>query len=132
MTDALVAQYNAKCPLDDGKTCVNGRLTLGENIGDLGGISLAYRAYKMSLKGKKAPVIGGFTGDQRFFMAYAQVWREVSREARLRQLLLTDPHSPPRYRVNGIVPNINEWYKAFNVQPGDKMYLPPEQRIRIW
>ena len=81
MTDALVGQYNAHCPLDEGKTCINGRLTLGENIGDLGGISLAYRAYKLSLNGKKAPVIGGLTGDQRFFMAWAQVWRAKAREA---------------------------------------------------
>ena len=132
LTDALAAQYSTFCPLDDGKTCVNGRLTIGENIGDVGGISLAYRAYKMSLKGKPAPVIGGFTGDQRFFMGFAQVWRDLIREPRLRQQILTDPHSPARYRVNGTLPNIDEWYKAFNVKPGDKLYRPPEQRIRIW
>lgn len=132
LTDALVEQYNAHCPFDEGKTCVNGRLTLGENIGDLGGLSLAYRAYKLSLGGKKAPVIGGFTGDQRFFMAYAQVWRQQIREAALRKQMQTDPHSPAQYRVNGIVPNFDEWYRAFGVKPGDKLYLPPEQRIRIW
>ncbi|PLK27361.1 M13 family metallopeptidase [Novosphingobium sp. TH158] len=136
LTDALVGQYSKHCPIDEtspgGKGCINGRLTLGENIGDLGGISLAYRAYKLSLGGKKAPVIGGLTGDQRFFMAYAQVFRVKMREAALRQQLLTDPHSPGRFRINGIVPNIDEWYKAFNVKPGDKMYMPPEQRIRIW
>ncbi len=132
LTDALVAQYNAHCPLDDGKTCINGRLTLGENIGDLGGLSLAYRAYRLSLKGKKAPVIGGFTGDQRFFMAYAQVWRENIREARLRQLIITDPHSPAQFRVNGIVRNFDEWVKAFGIKPTDKLYLPPEKRLRIW
>jgi putative endopeptidase len=130
--DALVAQYNAMCPLDEGKTCVNGRLTLGENIGDLGGISLAYRAYKLSLGGKQAPVIGGLTGDQRFFMAYAQVFKEKKRDAAVRQQILTDPHSPGQFRVNGIVRNIDEWYKAFNVKPTDKLYLPPEKRLRIW
>lgn len=132
LTDALVAQYNSHCPLDSGKTCINGRLTLGENIGDLGGLSLAYRAYQLSLKGKPAPVIGGYTGDQRFFMAFAQVFRDQIREAALRQRLLTDPHSPGEFRVNGIVPNFNEWYKAFNVKPGDKLYVAPENRLRIW
>ncbi len=132
LTDALVTQYNAHCPLDMGKTCINGRLTLGENIGDLGGLSLAYRAYQLSLKGKAAPVIGGYTGDQRFFMAFAQVFRDQIREAALRQRLLTDPHSPGEFRVNGIVPNFDEWYKAFNIQPGDKLYIAPEKRLRIW
>ena len=132
LTGALVDQYNALCPLDDGKTCINGRLTLGENIGDLGGLSLAYRAYKLALGGKEAPVIDGYTGDQRFFMAWAQAFRVKMREAALRQQLQTDPHSPGQYRVNGIVRNFDEWYKAFNVQPGDKLYLPPEKRLRIW
>jgi putative endopeptidase len=136
LTDALVAQYDANCPFDEttsgGKACVNGRLTLGENIGDLGGLSLAYRAYKMSLNGKKAPVIGGLTGDQRFFMAYAQVWREKIRDEALRQRLKTDSHSPAQFRINAIVRNFDEWYKAFNVRPGHKLYLPPAQRLRIW
>ncbi len=132
LTGALVAQYDAYCPLDDGKTCINGRLTLGENIGDLGGLSMAYRAYKLSLGGKEAPVIDGLTGDQRFFMAWAQVWRNKSREEYLRQQLRTDSHSPADYRINGIVRNFDEWYKAFNIQPGDKLYLPPEKRLRIW
>jgi putative endopeptidase len=130
--DALVAQYSAYCPLDDGETCVNGRLTLGENIGDLGGLSLAYRAYKMSLNGKEAPVIDGLTGDQRFFMAWAQVWRAKYRDEATRQQMASDPHSPPNYRVNGIVRNLDEWYTAFDVQPDDALYLPPEARIRIW
>lgn len=128
----LVAQYNGFCPFDAGKTCVNGQLTLGENIGDLGGLSLAYRAYRLSLDGKQPPVIDGYTGDQRFFMAWAQVWRAKAREEMARQLLVTDPHSPPEYRVNGIVRNFDEWYRAFDVKPGDKLYLPPEQRVRIW
>jgi len=132
LTDRLAAQYDKLCPFDSGQTCVNGRLTLGENIGDLGGLSLAYRAYRLSLGGKPAPVIDGLTGDQRFFMAFAQVWRSKYREETARQLLLTDPHSPAQYRVNGIVRNFAEWQKAFGVKPGDKLYLPPEQQIRIW
>ena len=86
----------------------------------------------MSLGGKPAPVIGGVTGDQRFFMAWAQAWRAKAREAVARQLLIVDPHAPPKYRINGIVRNFDEWYRAFNVQPGDKLYLPPEKRVRIW
>ena len=132
LQDKLEAQYNAFCPYDDGKTCVNGKLTMGENIGDLGGLSLAYRAYKLSLDGKEAPVIDGYTGDQRFFMAWAQVWRSKTREEQARQFLITDPHSPPHYRINGIVRNFDEWYEAFDVKPGDALYLPPEERVRIW
>ncbi|MBA3056165.1 MAG: M13 family metallopeptidase [Sphingomonadales bacterium] len=132
LTDRLAAQYDKLCPFDHGQTCVNGKLTLGENIGDLGGLSLAYRAYHLSLGGKPAPVIDGLTGDQRFFMAWAQVWRSKYREETARQLLLVDPHAPPQYRINGIVRNFTEWYRAFGVKPGDKLYLPPEQRIRIW
>ncbi|WP_313439665.1 M13 family metallopeptidase [Novosphingobium sp.] len=132
LQDRLEAQYNSFCPFDDGKTCVNGKLTMGENIGDLGGLSLAYRAYKLSLNGKEAPVIDGLTGDQRFFMAWAQVWRSKYREESVRQQLITDPHSPAHYRINGIVRNFDEWYKAFNVKPGDALYLPPAERVRIW
>jgi putative endopeptidase len=132
LQDKLGAQYAAFCPFDEGKTCINPKLTMGENIGDLGGLSLAYRAYRLSLNGKEAPVIDGFTGDQRFFMGWAQVWRNKAREEAARQLLVVDPHSPPEYRINGIVRNFDEWYRAFNVQPGDKLYLPPEKRVRIW
>jgi len=131
-TDALVAQYDAFCPLDDGETCVNGRLTLGENIGDLGGLSLAYRAYKLSLNGEEDAVIDGLTGDQRFFLAWAQVWRSAQREDNARQRLRTDPHSPEEFRVNGVVRNMDAWYEAFSVTPDDAMYLPPEERISIW
>jgi putative endopeptidase len=140
-TDALVGQYNEFCPLDDGETCVNGRLGLGENTGDLGGLSMAYKAYKMSLDtngdgeisaDEEAPVLGGYTGDQRFFMAWAQAWRNKYREEALRQQLIRGPHSPPYYRVNGIVRNFDEWYEAFDVGPDDALYLPPEERIRIW
>ncbi|MEW4449320.1 M13 family metallopeptidase [Qipengyuania sp. JC766] len=130
--DALVAQYNAYCPLDDGETCVNGRLTLGENIGDLGGLNLAYRAYKMATAGQDVPVIDGFTGDQRFFMAWAQVWRSKQTEASYRQRLRTDSHSPEEYRTNGVVRNLDAWYEAFNVTPEDELYLPPEERVTIW
>lgn len=128
----LAAQYDQQCPFDEGKTCHNGKLTLGENIGDLGGLSMAYQAYKLSLGGKPAPVIGGLTGDQRFFLAYAQAWRDKFREAFSRQLLKTDPHSLPIARVNAVVRNFDPWYAAFGVKPGDKLYLPPEQRVRIW
>ena len=136
LTARLVDQYAAFCPFDaasaEGKACVNGQLTLGENIGDLGGLSLAYRAYKLSLGGKPAPVIDGYTGDQRFFLAWAQVWRGKVRDATARQYLVTDPHAPPQYRINGIVRNFDEWYRAFGVKPGDALYLPPDQRVRIW
>ena len=130
--DALVEQYNAFCPLDDGETCVNGRLTLGENIGDLGGLSLAYRAYKIATQGQEVPVIDGFTGDQRFFLAWAQVWRSAQREETARQRLRTDNHSPEQYRTNGVVRNMDAWYEAFGVTPDDALYLPPEKRITIW
>jgi putative endopeptidase len=132
LTDALVAQYNAFCPFDEGKTCVNGRFTLGENIGDVGGLSMAYRAYKLATKGKDVPVIDGLTGDQRFFLAWAQVWRSTQREANYRNRLRTDPHAPEEYRINGVVRQLDEWYEAFGVKPGDAMYLPPEKRVRIW
>ncbi len=132
LTSALVAQYNAFCPLGDDDKCVNGQLTLGENIGDLGGLSMAYRAYQIALDGEEAPVIDGLTGDQRFFMAWAQVWRSKQREDALRQQLITDPHSPTEFRTNGVVRNMDEWYEAFGVTEEHALYLPPEERIRIW
>ena len=130
--DKLAGQYDQFCPLDEGQTCVNGRLSLGENIGDVGGLSLAYRAYRLSLDGKEAPVIDGLTGDQRFFLAWAQVWRAASREETLRQRMLIGPHSPEQFRVNGVVRNQDAWYEAFNITPEDELYLPPEERVRIW
>ncbi len=130
--DKLVEQYNQFCPLDDGETCVNGRLALGENIGDLGGLSMAYRAYKLATEGQEVPVIDGLTGDQRFFLAWAQVWRSAYREDSLRSQLRNGPHSPAMYRTNGIVRNMDAWYEAFGVTPDDDLYLPPEERIRIW
>ncbi len=129
-TSALNAQYDKYCPFPD--ACISGALTTGENIGDLGGLIMAYTAYKQSLGGKEAPVIAGLTGDQRFFLSWAQVWRSMGREDDTRQRLATDPHSPPEYRVNGVMPNIDAWYAAFDVKPGDKMYIPPAQRVRIW
>ncbi len=130
--DKLVAQYSSFCPFDEGETCVNGRLTLGENIGDVGGLSLAYRAYKIATKDMDVPVIDGFTGDQRFFLAWAQVWRSAQREENYRLRLRTGAHSPEEYRVNGVVRNIDAWYEAFGVTPDDAMYIPPEERVRIW
>ncbi|HET7274277.1 MAG TPA: M13 family metallopeptidase, partial [Longimicrobiaceae bacterium] len=128
--DRLVEQYNSYNPVDD--LHVNGRLTLGENIGDLSGLAVAYQAYQRSLGGEEAPVIGGFTGDQRFFLGWAQVWRTKFRDEALRQQLLTNPHSPGRYRVNGVLVNLPAFYEAFGVEPGDDMYLPPEERVEIW
>ena len=126
----LAAQYGAFEALPGLK--VNGQLTLGENIGDLGGLGVAYQAYRRSLGGKEAPVIDGLTGDQRFFLAYAQVFRTKYRDEALRTMVLSDAHSPAQFRVNGVVRNVDAWYAAFNVQPGEKLYLAPDQRVKIW
>ena len=112
---------------------IKGDLTLGENLADLAGLETAYAAYRKYVERHgEPPVIAGFTGDQRFFLAYAQAWQGKTREGALRAQLLTNPHSPERYRVDGIVRNFDPWYKAFNVQPGDKLYLPPEERVHVW
>lgn len=130
-TSMLVTQYDAYEPIPGTK--IQGKLTLGENIGDLGGVEAAYAAYqRYQAKHGKAPVIDGLTGDQRFFLSYAQAWQSKLREDTQRQALLTDPHSPAMFRVNGIVRNVDAWYKAFDVKPGDALYLPPEQRVKIW
>ncbi|MBX3230602.1 MAG: M13 family metallopeptidase [Labilithrix sp.] len=129
-TDALADQYSQYEPLPGVK--VNGRLTLGENIGDLGGSNVAYKAYQLSLDGKPAGTIDGFTGDQRFFLGYAQVWRSVYRDEALKNQVTTDPHSPAMYRTNGIVRNHDAWYKAFDVKESDALYLAPEKRVKIW
>ncbi len=126
----LAAQYSEFEPLPG--LNLNGRLTLGENIGDLTGITMAYKAYRRSLGGKEAPVIDGLTGDQRFFLAYGQIWQRKFREEALRTQVKNGPHSPGEFRANGIVRNFDAWYEAFNVQPGDALYLPPEKRVRIW
>ena len=128
--DRLAAQYGEFEPLPGIK--VNGRLTLGENIGDLGGSSVALEAYHLSLHGKKAPVLAGLTADQRFFLAWAQAWRTLYRDQSLRNQTMSDPHSPAMYRVNGVVRNIDAWYDAFGVKPGDKLYLAPAERVHIW
>jgi predicted metalloendopeptidase len=129
-TDALADQYSAYEPLPGVK--VNGKLTLGENIGDLGGVNVAYKAYQISLGGKPDGNIEGFTGDQRFFLGYAQVWRSLYRDEALKNQVMTDPHSPTMYRTNGIVRNLDAWYTAFDVKPGDALFLPPEKRVKIW
>jgi putative endopeptidase len=130
-TDALVQQYNGFKPFPD--LAINGKLTLGENIGDLSGVEAAYAAYKKyEAKHGASPVIEGLTGDQRFFIAYAQAWQEKDREDAERQQIITNEHSPGKYRVNGVVRNVDAWYKAFDVKPGDALYLPPEQRVHIW
>ncbi|WP_084445496.1 M13 family metallopeptidase [Sphingomonas sp. TDK1] len=128
-TDALAAQYDAYTPLPG--MHVNGRLTLGENTADLAGLSVAHDAYLKSLGGKPAPVIAGTTGDQRFYLGWAQVWRRNYREANLRQRLLTDPHAPSEQRT-WVVRNLDPWYAAFKPAPADKLYLSPEKRVRIW
>ena len=110
---------------------VNGELTLGENMADLAGINVAYDAYKISLHGRPAPVIDGYTGDQRFFLGFGQVWQNKSRDEATRQQILTDPHTPGNYRPY-VARNLDAWYTAFNVKPGQKYYLKPEDRIRIW
>ena len=126
----LGAQFESYNPLPGMK--INGRQTMGENIGDLSGIAVAYRAYKISLNGKPAPIIGGFTGDQRFFLGYGQIWRFKSRDEALRNQLLTDAHSPGQYRAFVPLTNIDAFYAAFNLKPGDKLYRAPEDRVKIW
>jgi putative endopeptidase len=132
-TQKLVEQYDGYEPIAG--TNINGQLTLGENIGDLGGLTIAYDAYQNYLRDKydgEAPVIDGVTGDQRFFMAWGQVWRGIQTEDFLRSKLLTDPHSPGAYRVNGIVRNLDPWYEAFEVTPENALFLAPQERVRIW
>ena len=111
---------------------VNGDLTMGENIADLGGLLIALDAYHASLGGEPAPVIDGLTGDQRFFLGFAQIWRQKMRDDYARQLAVSDPHSPNRFRVDGALPNVDAWYQAFDIKPGDPMYLPEDQRVHIW
>ena len=128
--NALAAQYDGYDAID-GLT-INGQFTSGENIGDLGGLSIAYLAYRMSLDGKEAPVIDGWTGDQRFFLGWAQVWRSKTRDEEIKRRLTVDPHSPPKFRANGAAVNVPAFYEAFDVKEGDGMYLAPEERVKIW
>jgi putative endopeptidase len=129
-TRELVEQFNAYSPLEGAR--VNGLVTLRENIGDFSGLAIAWRAYKISLTGKPSPVIDGFTGEQRFFLSWAQVWRGQIRDEYLRQTLLSMPHAPPQYRANGPASNLSGFYEAFDVKPGDRMYRPPAKRVNIW
>ena len=126
----LVEQYGAYKVFDD--LNVNGELTLGENIGDLSGVTIAYKAYKASLNGKEAPVIDGLSGDQRFFMGFAQIWRSKMVEETMRNRVATAPHSPGEFRALGPLSNFDEFYAAFDVKEGDAMYIAPEKRVKIW
>jgi predicted metalloendopeptidase len=128
--EKLAAQYDQFSPIEGYN--VNGKLTLGENIADLGGLTIAYHAYKLSLNGKESKVMDGYTGEQRFFIGWAQVWRRKYTEEELLRRLKTDPHSPSEFRVNGVVRNMPEFYKAWDVKAGDQLYLPPEERVQIW
>ncbi|WP_394496579.1 M13 family metallopeptidase [Shewanella sp. ENK2] len=127
---ALIAQYDGYQVFDD--LHVNGELTLGENIGDLSGVTIAYKAYKMSLDGKEAPVIDGLTGDERFFMGFTQIWRVKMKEEALRNRVATDPHSPGHFRALGALSNMPEFYSTYDVKEGDKMYIEPAKRVKIW
>ena len=132
LTSKLIKQYDQLSPTDAPDVKVNGALTIGENIGDLGGLTIAYKAYQISLAGKAAPVIDGFSGEQRFFMGWAQSWRGKYRPEEVRRRLATDPHSPDEFRCNQVVSNLDEFYQAFAVSEGDKHYLPEAERVRIW
>jgi putative endopeptidase len=129
-TQALIAQYDQFEPLPG--HAVQGALSIGENIGDLAGLQIAYKAYRSSLAGEPAPTLDGFTGEQRLFLGWAQIWRAKQREEALIRQLTTGPHAPPEFRCNGVVRNLPEFHEAFGVKPGDGLYLPPEQRVRIW
>jgi putative endopeptidase len=130
VANRLADQYSAMEPLPG--VHINGKLTLGENIADQGGLTLALQAYRTSLKGQPAPTADGLTGDQRVFLGWAQVWREKNRPDALKAQITTDPHSPGTARVNGVMPNVDGWYGAFDVKPGDKLYLSPDQRAKVW
>jgi len=129
-TARLGDQYSSYEAVPD--NFVDGKFTMGENIGDLGGVAVAYHAYQLSLEGKEQPIIDGMTGTQRFYLAYAQTWRTMVRAETTLRRLKSDPHSPAPFRVNGVVRNMDEWYSAFNIKEGDALYLPPEERVSIW
>jgi predicted metalloendopeptidase len=126
----MIDQYNQYMPIDS--MHVNGELTLGENIADLAGLTVAFEAYQISINGKPAPRLDGLTGEQRFFIGWAQIWRRKYRDEELKRRLLTDPHSPSEYRVNGIVSNMPAFYNAYDVKPGDGMYRSEDVRVQIW
>jgi predicted metalloendopeptidase len=128
--DRLAEQYGRYEPLPGAR--LNGRLELGENIGDNGGLQVAFEAYRAARAGQPDATLDGFTGDQRFFLGWAQVWRSLIREQELRRRILTDNHAPGEFRGNGAVRNMDGWYAAYGVQPGDRLFLPPEERVKIW
>ncbi len=130
LTSRLAGQYSRYEAIPG--AYVNGEMTLSENIGDLGGLGIALEAYHFSLHGQPAPLLDGTSGDQRFFLSWAQTYRENIREQALRANLAADPHSPAVFRVNGVVRNIGAWYEAFGVKKGDRLYLEPGDRISIW
>ena len=132
LTSVLVAQFDALSPESTPDIHVNGAFTLGENIGDLGGLAIAYKAYKLALKGAQSPVIDGFTGDQRFFLSYAHSWRNKNRPEEVRRRIAIDPHSPDEFRCNQIVRNVQEFYDAFALTEKDQLWLAPKERVRIW
>jgi len=132
LTRKLIDQYEALHPSNAPEVHVNGALTIGENIGDLGGACVAYQAYKISLQGAPAPVIDGLTGAQRFFIGYAQIWNGKLRPEETKRLIATDPHSPAEFRANQILKNLPEFYAAFGVVEGDPLWLPESERVRIW
>ena len=129
-SEKLVTVYSALEALPG--LFVRGKNTLGENIGDLGGVNIALDAYHYSLHGAPAPIIDELTGDQRFFLSFAQIWRAKYRDNTLRNIVMSDVHSPANFRVDGTLPDIDAWYEAFDVKPGDKMYRAPSDRVRIW
>ena len=128
----LIEQFDALSPAETPDTHVNGAFTVGENIGDLSGLEIAYKAYKLALKGQDAPVIDGWSGDQRFFLSYAQAWRGKNRPEEIRRRIATDPHSPDEFRCNQIVRNLAQFHSAFDVSESDRMWLAPSERVRIW
>jgi predicted metalloendopeptidase len=126
----LVEQFGAFSPIEGAR--VNGTLTLGENAGDLAGLAVAHRAYQLALGGRPAPAIDGLTGDQRFFMGWAQIWRAKERDEFIRQTLLRSAYAPARFRANGPVSHVPAFYEAFGLKEGDRLYKPPDDRVRIW
>jgi putative endopeptidase len=131
-TKALISQYDALAPEEAPDVTVNGALTIGENIGDLGGLTIGYKAYQISLAGKSSPVIDGFSGEQRLFMSWAQVWRTKVRSEEMRRRIATDPHSPAEFRCNQILKNFTPFYDAFNLGPKDGLWLDEKARVEIW
>jgi putative endopeptidase len=126
----LGLQYSAFEPLPG--IHLNGDLTMGENVADLGGLSIALDAWRASLKGNMEPILDGFTGEQRVFLGYAQIWRSKGRDDALRRQLVSNPHAPGLFRTNVVVRNLDAWYDAFGVKPDDKLYISPGERVRIW